>query len=98
MHLRAPIDRELGDMIPLDQERNIIPLDSDANRHFSYVRYNADLSEKGLQEMGLAHIDSDEVRQMDSVKHMDALREVGRVAGVQQVNVKNHFKHFIREV
>jgi hypothetical protein len=91
----APIDRELGDVIPLDQDGKMLGLESDASRHFSYVRYNADLSEKGLQDMGLAHIDSDEVRQMDSVKHMDELREVGKTAGKQQVKVKEHFIHFI---
>jgi uncharacterized protein len=51
----APIDRELGDMIPLNNDNEVLGLDSDANRHFSYVRYNANLSEEGLKDMGLAH-------------------------------------------
>src|SRR5690606_2551541 len=56
----APIDRELGDLVPMDKEGNILGLDSDANRHFSYVRYNADLSQHALDEIGLKDIDSDE--------------------------------------
>lgn len=90
----APIDRELGDMIPLDENGKILQLDSDANRHFSYVRYNADLSTEGLDTLGLPHIDSDDVRQMDSVEFISQLREVGRAAG-QQVNVAAHFGSFI---
>lgn len=91
----APIDRELGDMVPLDGEGNMLPLNSDANRHFSYIRYNANLSEEGLSEMGLEHIDSDSVRQMDSVQYMPELREVGRTVGKMQVNVREHFQNFI---
>jgi hypothetical protein len=82
-------------MIPLDESGKIVGLDSDANRHFSYVRYNADLSENGLKELGLSHIDSDEVRQMDSVKNMPQLREVGKKVGERQVSIKKHFQHFI---
>jgi predicted acylesterase/phospholipase RssA len=91
----ATIDRELGDMIPLDANNKILSLDNDASRHFSYVRYNADLSEKGLKELGLDHIDSDEIREMDSVKNMPQLREVGRKAAKQQVNM-SHFSSFIK--
>jgi patatin-like phospholipase/acyl hydrolase len=91
----APIDRELNDMIPLDKEGNALHLDNDANRHFSYVRYNADLSDKGLEEMGLADINSNKVREMDSVKSIPELRRVGKAAGKMQVKVKEHFKKFI---
>lgn len=91
----APIDRELKDMIPLDADGKPLSLDSDANRHFTYTRYNADLSEEGLKKASLAHIDSDDVRQMDSVKFIPQLREVGRTIGKQQVNVKDHFRNFL---
>jgi hypothetical protein len=91
----APIDRELGDMLPMDADGKALGLDSDAGRNFTYARFNADLSEDGLQKAGLAHIDSDDVRQMDSVKYMPQLREVGRTVGKQQVNVKEQFKNFL---
>lgn len=91
----APIDRELGDMVPLDKDGKILSLNSDANRHFSYVRYNANLSEEGLEEMGLTDIDSESVRQMDSVQFMPQLREVGQRVGQMQVKIKEHFKSFI---
>jgi hypothetical protein len=38
--------------------------------------------------LGLDHIDSENVRQMDSVTYMPQLREVGRVAGKKQVTVE----------
>lgn len=91
----APIDRELGDMIPIDAENKIMPLDSDANRHFSYVRYNANISDEGLKELNLSHIDSDKVRQMDSVEFIPQLREVGKAVGKKQVKVRDHFKNFM---
>jgi len=91
----SSIDRELGDMIPLDNDDQMLSLDSDAARHFSYVRYNANLSEEGLSEMGLGHIDSDDVRQMDSVEFIGKLREVGKKVGETQVKVKEHFKNFV---
>ncbi|HMG14606.1 MAG TPA: patatin-like phospholipase family protein [Saprospiraceae bacterium] len=91
----AAIDREIGDMIATDQNNAVLSLDIDTNRHFSYVRYNADLSEKGLKELGLNDIESDHVRQMDSVKYMPQMRRVGRAAGKKQVNVQSHLRSFI---
>ena len=91
----APIDRELFDMIPMDATGKPLGMDSDAGRHFSYVRYNADLSEAGLQKIGLGDIKSDEVQQMDSVKFIPQLRKVGKVIGQQQVKVAQHLNHFL---
>lgn len=91
----APIDREMGDLLPLDKNNNMLDLQSDAYRHFSYVRYNADLSETGLERLNLSHIDSEKVREMDSVEFMPQLRAVGKAAGTHQVNVKDHFVNFL---
>jgi hypothetical protein len=91
----AHIDRELQDMIPLDTNGAPLSMQTDANKHFLYARYNADLSSQGLKEIGLNHIDSDEVREMDSVKYIPQLREVGKAVGINQVKVKEHFRNFI---
>jgi len=48
-----------------------------------------------LEKLDLSHIESDDVRQMDSVKYMSQLREVGKAVGTKQVNVKGHFLHFL---
>ena len=89
----APIDRELKDMIPMDADGNVTDLSQNTKRHFLYARYNADLSEEGLQAMNLSNIDSDHVRQMDSVKYIDDLQTVGKVAA-KQVSI-SHFGSFV---
>ncbi|MEO6730648.1 MAG: patatin-like phospholipase family protein [Ferruginibacter sp.] len=90
----APIDRELNDMIPMDDEGNILQLSQNTKRHFLYMRYNADISQQGLDELGLQHIESDHVREMDSVKYIKELETVGKAVGKQQVNI-NHFGSFV---
>ena len=78
----------------MDSEGNIIPLTQDTKRHFLYVRYNADLSREGLDELGLVDIDSDHVRQMDSVKYIHDLETVGKATAKQQVKM-DHFGKFV---
>ncbi len=90
----APIDRELKYMIPMDSEGNVIPLDQDTKRHFLYVRYNADLSREGLNELGLVDIDDSHVREMDSVKYISDLETVGKATGKAQVKME-HFGSFV---
>lgn len=91
----APVDSELHDMVPLDSEGNMLSMDTDANRHFLYTRYNADLSQEGLERIHLGHINSEDVRQMDSVKFMPQLREIGKKTGELQIDVKAHFGSFV---
>lgn len=93
----VPIDMEMHDMIPRTVPGDIssapIPLSTNLNRQFLYARYNADLSQPALDAMGLSHIVSDDVRQMDSVKHIDKLREVGRTAA-KKIDMA-HFGSFV---
>jgi hypothetical protein len=92
----APIDLEMGDLIPRatpNSSTDPLPLATNLGRAFLYARYNADLSQPGLDAMGLSHIVSDEVRQMDSVKYIDKLREVGRTAA-KKINMA-HFGSFV---
>jgi predicted acylesterase/phospholipase RssA len=94
----APIDRELSTMIPMDHDGNVTDLSQDTMRHFLYVRYNADLSAKGINDMKLAKdVDSAAISQMDSVKHLDDLQLVGQAAAKQQVNVAAHFGSFVKK-
>lgn len=91
----APIDRELKDMVPMDKDGNIYPLTQDTKRHFLYVRYNADLSQEGLNDMDLNHIEAEHVREMDSIKYLDELQEVGTVAANTQMSL-SHFGKFVQ--
>jgi uncharacterized protein len=80
------IDREVGTMVPSQ------PLSVDTGKDFLYVRYNATLTRKSLDAMGLNDINPEHVRKMDSVKYIDELQRVGKAAS-SQVDVA-HFGNF----
>jgi hypothetical protein len=67
-----PLDREVDSMInsagPLKQKL------------FRYVRYNAELTRTGLDELGCSDIDPRQVQRLDSIGSIPALRQVGRAA------------------
>jgi hypothetical protein len=85
----APIDLEIGDMLdpqgkgPMGQAKL-----------FSYVRYNVDLTQRGLDGLGLAHIRAADVQKMDSVGHIPELAEVGVTAAMRDVSPA-HFQGFL---
>ncbi|MGH3847496.1 MAG: patatin-like phospholipase family protein, partial [Pseudonocardiaceae bacterium] len=68
----APIDLEVGDLMHAEGLLE--------NRLFSYVRYNADLSRRGLDEVGLNDVIPEEVQRLDSIEHLGDLRRVGQAA------------------
>jgi len=68
----APIDRELGDLIPPE------PIEQNLGRRFLYARYNAELTGKWLSEHNLGDIDPSQVAQLDSVEHIQDLIRVGQ--------------------
>lgn len=63
-------------------------------KHFTYMRYNCELTSSGLGELGLAHVDPGDVQQMDSVEHIDTLLEIGKAVGERQVKA-HHFDGFL---
>ena len=60
---------------------------------FTYMRYNADLSQDGLNELGLPHIKPENVQQLDSTAYIPQIQEVGR-AVAKEVDIK-HFNGFL---
>ncbi|MEM9759588.1 MAG: patatin-like phospholipase family protein [Pseudomonadota bacterium] len=64
-----------------------------SSKHFTYVRYNAELTSKGLEALGVPDIDPSDIQKLDSVDHMDALQRVGKAVGQQQVQ-PSHFDGF----
>lgn len=68
------LDREIGSLI-WDESQ------SDGARQFTYLRYNAELTSRGLRELGLSDIDPAEVQQLDSIAHMRNLQRVGEAIG-----------------
>ena len=60
---------------------------------FTYLRYNVDLSRQGLDALGLPHIAPEAVQQMDSVKYIAELQQVGQ-AVARDVDMA-HFAGFV---
>jgi len=60
---------------------------------FTYMRYNAELTERGLTRLGLSHIRPEDVEPLDSVDHIAELQQVGQA--VAEADVKeSHFAGF----
>lgn len=74
----APIDRELGDLIPRDAGGKVIPTAVNQGRRFLYARYNAELTSKWLKDHDLGEVDPSQVAQLDSVEHINDLVRVGK--------------------
>ena len=68
------IDRELGDLIG-----SAGPLAA-KDKLFTYVRYNAELSEAGLAKLGCQDLLPADVQRLDAVEAIPQLRKVGREA------------------
>lgn len=69
------IDREIGDLIGIE---------SPANNHlFTYARYNDELTQTALERMGLGHINCHDLLPIDSINHMNELKEVGKAVAKQ---------------
>ena len=80
------LDREIGDL-------KLAKGPVGPNKLFTYVRYNAELSDEGLTKLGLSGIKPEDVQQLDSTDHIKELQEVGR-AVAKQVKPE-HFKGFV---
>lgn len=80
------LDSEVGDLIGM--KGPISP------KCFTYMRYNAELSGKGLAELGCSDINCEDVQQLDSVEHIDKLARVGQAVAKSKVKPE-HFKGFV---
>jgi uncharacterized protein len=66
------IDLEVGDLM---HRAGLLE-----KRLFSYVRYNPELSRRGLDELGIDDVIPEQVQRLDSVQHIGDLRRVGQAA------------------
>lgn len=76
-----PLDSEIGDLI--GKRGPVNP------KLFTYLRYNAELTIKGLAELGLAGIQPEEVQKIDSVEHLDDLQRIGQAVAQRKVKVQD---------
>jgi patatin-like phospholipase/acyl hydrolase len=80
------LDREVGD---LKAEKGPVG----PNKLFTYLRYNAELTPEGLKRLGLPGIQPEHVQQLDSVKHVTELQQVGQA--VAKSVKPEHFSGFV---
>ena len=72
-HFGEVIDREIGDLVDLP-----IPRGAFGSKDFTYVRYDPNLTEAGLTELGLfPAVKPEDVLPLMSGTHLDELRKVG---------------------
>jgi hypothetical protein len=67
-----PLDRELGDVIGCEG-----PLLAD-QKLFTYVRYNAELTQAGLRNLGCQNIEPESVQKLDAVEARATCRREGQ--------------------
>lgn len=85
-----PIDREVKDLVPTAEA----PRTSTMPKQFAYVRYDPDVSQEGLNELGLADIKAEKVQVMDSVKNMPEIQRVGTTYAAKHVTL-DHLRSFV---
>jgi hypothetical protein len=84
----SQLDSEVGDLI---DDPALGPAQP---KLFTYMRYNAELSRRGLDALGLNNIQPEHVQQLDSVEHIKDLQEVGR--GVARQVKMEHYEGFLQ--
>ena len=76
-----PLDCEVGDLIGTKGPAN--------PKLFTYLRYNAELTFKGLAELDLMDIQPEEVQKIDSIEHLDDLQRIGQAVAQQKVRIED---------
>jgi patatin-like phospholipase/acyl hydrolase len=82
----SQIDREVGTMI--GKHGPVEP------KLFTYMRYNADISRQGLNDLHLLNVKPEDVQKLDSVNHINEIQLVGK-AVAEQVRL-DHFAGFLQ--
>jgi len=79
------LDSEIGDLISEKENKE--------KKEFTYLRYNAQLDEKGLEKLKLSHLNPKDLKKLDAVDKIHLLREVGEAVARDEVNIE-HFAGF----
>jgi len=82
-----PLDREVGDMI--GKKGPVSP------KLFTYMRYNAELTDEGLAALGLSDINPQNVQKLDSVEYITDLQRIGQAVAAKKLNIE-HFRSFLK--
>jgi hypothetical protein len=82
-----PLDREIDTLIP-----SAGPL-TPQQKLFTYLRYNAELTREGLNDLGCPDIEPEAVQKLDAVDAIPDLRKVGQAVAAKKVKAA-HFQRF----
>ncbi|MCP5303915.1 MAG: patatin-like phospholipase family protein [Chromatiaceae bacterium] len=85
----AEVDREFGALVTPAERWG-----KDPAKRFSYLRYDADVTPDGLAALGLADIEAEHVRKMDSTDYIDEIRRVGVAFAERHLDTARHFSGF----
>jgi patatin-like phospholipase/acyl hydrolase len=80
-----PIDREIGDMVSVPGAAT----NWTGPKLFTYVRYDPDVSQPGLNELGLTAVKAENVQVMDSVKFIADIQRVGQAFAAKHVTLEH---------
>ena len=82
------IDREIGEMV-LAPGAVAVSSNWTGPKQFAYVRYDPDVTQAGLNELGLPDVKAGDVQVMDSVKHTKDIQRVGQAFAARHVTLKH---------
>jgi uncharacterized protein len=89
------IDREVGDLMDHEAAEPSANVPGLRPKLFTYVRYNAELSDEGLAALGLSGLDPRSVQTLDAVDRIPELQQVGRAVVEKKVK-REHFAGFLQ--
>lgn len=84
------IDREIGDMVMTPGA----PSNWTGPKQFAYVRYDPDVTQEGLDALGLSDVKAENVQVMDSVKYIPDIQRVGQAYAAAHVESR-HLANFV---
>ena len=74
-----------GDLLDREVDTMIASAGPLKQKLFRYVRYNAELTRTGLDQLGCSSIEPQQVQKLDSVDSIPALRQVGKAVADRKV-------------
>lgn len=86
----ASIDSEVGDLCSANGSLCQGPVNS---KLFTYMRYNAELTDRGLKALGVKKVDARQMQKMDCAANLKDLQKIGKAVAAKQVK-SEHFSAF----
>lgn len=85
-----PVDQEFGDMVVVDKD------DSNwtGSKLFTYLRYDPDVTQTGLNALGLNDIVASTVQVLDSVEYIPAIQRLGKTYATEHFKLQ-HLEGFL---